>query len=96
LFICEDTVITLNGDGNYLFIIEGLLAVGENTRFKLEGGANAENILLVLTGGFVGSSILGDNSTWEGSILAKSRIRFGKGATLHGCALTTEDVSSGF
>jgi hypothetical protein len=80
--IANDTVVTLNGDGKYLFISNTTLVAEENIRFNLMGGAKAENILWALGG----SGALGVNSTFEGSILASSSIIFGEDSTLHGCA----------
>jgi hypothetical protein len=83
------TTVTLDGEGEYIFIAESTLVTAANTYFILLNGAKAENILWALGS----AATLGADSVVEGSILAGSAITFGSRSVLHGCALADSAIT---
>jgi hypothetical protein len=87
------TEVTLDGENlpnpEFLFIAGTTLVTAANTKFILENGAKAENVLWALGS----AATLGANSTLEGSILAGAAVTFGAKSILHGCALAQSAVT---
>lgn len=86
--IAHGTVVTLSGEGFYLFQVGTTLVTGAGTKIILTNGARAENVIWALGT----TATLGASSVLEGSILAGTAITFGKQAELHGCALSQSYV----
>ncbi len=84
-----DTMVTLDGDGQYLFIAGETLITAADTSFNLTNGAKAENVLWALGS----AASLGARSVVEGSILSGTAITFGTQSKLHGCALAQSAVT---
>jgi hypothetical protein len=83
------TVVTLDGNGEFLFQAVTTLITAANTHFNLINGAKAENVIWALGT----AATLGANSVLEGSILAGTAITFGTQSELHGCALAQSAVT---
>jgi hypothetical protein len=87
--IAANTVVTLDGDGKYLFIAGSSLVTAAGTHFILKNGARAENVLWALGT----TAILGADSSLDGTILAGTAITFGIKSKLKGCALAQSAVT---
>jgi hypothetical protein len=83
------TTVTLDGDGEYLFIAGTTLVTAANTNFILLNGASAANVLWALGT----AATLGADSVLEGSILAGTAITFGANSEVHGCVLAQSAVT---
>jgi hypothetical protein len=87
------TVVTLDGldqaNPEWLFQAGTSLTTLEGASFVLIRGAKVENILWALGS----TAVLGVNSVFEGSILAKTSITFNAGSKINGCALASTTLS---
>lgn len=80
---------TLNGNGVYIFQIDGALTTEANTIIQLTGGAQACNIFFVAN-----VSTIGANSTFEGTIMSKSAITLGADSVVNGRVLAQSEVTA--
>jgi hypothetical protein len=87
--LVHGAVVTLDGDGDYLFQANTTLVTAADTYFLLINGAKAENIVWALGT----AATLGARSVLQGSILAGTSITFGDMSILRGCALAQAAVT---
>jgi hypothetical protein len=79
------------GDENavFLFQVGTTLTTAANTFFILDGGARAENVLFALGS----AATLGEDSLFEGSIIAGTSVTVGTGAQVNGCIVAKAAVT---
>jgi cytoskeletal protein CcmA (bactofilin family) len=75
--------ITLSGNGNYIFKINGALTTVANSNVKLTNGAQASNITWVPTD----ATTIGARSNFSGTILDASGVTIGNSASITGKVL---------
>ncbi len=75
--------ITLSGNGNYIFKIDGALTTVANSNVNLTNGAQAASVTWVPTG----ATTLGANSNFAGTILDAAGVTIGNGASVTGRVL---------
>lgn len=80
---------SLNGDGVYIFQIDGAFTTSANTVTQLSGGAQSCNIFWVAN-----VATIGANSTLEGTLLSKSAITVGSGSVTNGRVLAQTEVTA--
>jgi hypothetical protein len=85
------TDVILSGGMNavWIFQIAGTLSISSAKKIILEGGAQAKNIFWQVAG----ATTLGTNSTFNGTILDKTKIVLQTGAVLNGRALAQTAVT---
>ena len=85
------TDLTLTGGPNdvWIFQVAGALNIAAGQHIRLTGGAQPQNIFWVVGG----ATNLGANSDFSGTILDKTAMTIGAGATLHGRALAQTAVT---
>jgi uncharacterized protein YjbI with pentapeptide repeats len=83
--ISGGTILTLDGDGLYIFDITGALNTVAGTSVVLTNGATSDNVFWVMTG----ATTLGAGSNFAGTILSDAAITIGSGTTVDGRVLTT-------
>jgi hypothetical protein len=87
--IAYNTVVTLDGEGEYLFQVGTSITTAAQTSFVLINGAKAEDVLWA-----VGASVtLGAGSVFEGSISAGAAITMADFSVIHGCVLAETAIT---
>lgn len=81
--ITANGVVTLTGNGVYIFRTAGAVTTGANSSIVLAGGACAGNVFFAP----VGATTLGANSAFVGNILDAAGIAIGNAASVQGRAL---------
>lgn len=73
-------VVTLSGDGDFVFIFDGALTTGADTVFVLSNGATANRVFFVCSGAVT----TGANTTFKGTALTPAAITTGANTNLQG------------
>lgn len=81
--------LTLEGDGVYIFLINGAFTTAADTKIQLSGGAQACNIFWVSD-----VTTIGANSTLEGTVMSKSAITVGANSVTNGRILAQSEVTA--
>jgi hypothetical protein len=86
-----NNVITLSGDGVYIFRMGGALNTVANSVVRLDGDAKADNVFWVP----VGATTLGANSVFTGNVLSNAAITIGTTVSMNGRILSNGAVTTG-
>ena len=73
-------VVTLSGDGDFVFVFDGALTTGANTIFVLTNGATANRVFFATSGAVT----TGANTTFKGTALTPAAITTGANTNLQG------------
>ncbi len=81
------SVVTLDGDGDYVFIFDGTIITGATTTFFLKNGAKASRIFWVTSGAVT----TGATNIFKGTVLTPAAITTGAGNNVEGRLISTVD-----
>lgn len=81
--------LTLDGNGVYIFQIDGAFTTAANTQIQLSGGAQACDIFWVAN-----VATIGADSTMEGTVMSKSAVTVGANSLTNGRILAQSSVTA--